>query len=266
MSSDACDHVCLKIVFEMAIRSFLTMPAVRLSREEAIFDKITTDSIFDREQLIASIESVINEETVSALTNDDESSDEVFNVSRKSSLAEPMRVVGSKVSSTYSSICSSNSSRSSSASSYRRNQSSRGEETSFPKRLPSDVSSEMVSTGVSSENNKENSVARAKSGAGSAAMKLKKNPVKYKTELCESYAKGLCLFGYDCQFAHGMSELRPVMVHQKYKTVKCKYFYNGFCNYGNRCAFIHDVNSKAEKMMVSQLLKTKYLQKLDKNV
>lgn len=63
----------------------------------------------------------------------------------------------------------------------------------------------------------------------------------YKTELCCSFeSSGSCRYGVKCQFAHGKSELRPVLRHPKYKTEICKTFSaTGSCPYGKRCRFIH---------------------------
>jgi len=63
----------------------------------------------------------------------------------------------------------------------------------------------------------------------------------YKTELCRSFEEtGTCRYSSKCQFAHGRSELRPVLRHPKYKTEVCKTFHTiGTCPYGKRCRFIH---------------------------
>jgi hypothetical protein len=63
----------------------------------------------------------------------------------------------------------------------------------------------------------------------------------YKTELCRSFEEtGTCRYGSKCQFAHGVSDLRPVLRHPKYKTEVCKTFHTfGTCPYGKRCRFIH---------------------------
>jgi len=63
----------------------------------------------------------------------------------------------------------------------------------------------------------------------------------YKTELCKSWVEsGLCRYGEKCQFAHGPTELRPVLRHPKYKTEICKTFHTyGTCPYGKRCRFVH---------------------------
>jgi hypothetical protein len=68
------------------------------------------------------------------------------------------------------------------------------------------------------------------------------NQSLYKTELCRSYQEhGSCRYGNKCQFAHGKTELRPVLRHPKYKTEICKTFHIlGTCPYGTRCRFIHN--------------------------
>ncbi|MEE6518339.1 hypothetical protein FKM82_029301 [Ascaphus truei] len=65
--------------------------------------------------------------------------------------------------------------------------------------------------------------------------------LRYKTELCSRYAEsGSCAYRQRCQFAHGLSELRPPRQHPKYKTELCRSFHVlGTCNYGVRCLFIH---------------------------
>jgi len=67
------------------------------------------------------------------------------------------------------------------------------------------------------------------------------NP-RFKTEFCRNFReKGECVYGSQCQFAHGKVELRhDVVRHSKYKTKLCqKYWINGWCAYGTRCNFIH---------------------------
>jgi len=70
----------------------------------------------------------------------------------------------------------------------------------------------------------------------------------YKTELCRSFEElGACRYGPKCQFAHGRSELRPVLRHPKYKTEICKTWQTtGTCPYGTRCRFIHAKPGSAE--------------------
>lgn len=65
---------------------------------------------------------------------------------------------------------------------------------------------------------------------------------KYKTELCRSYqVHGYCKYGFRCNYAHGLHQLRGASHHGKYKTRNCQsYHQTGFCRYGARCSFIHD--------------------------
>jgi len=81
------------------------------------------------------------------------------------------------------------------------------------------------------------------------------NP-RFKTEICRNYKeKGTCLYGDQCQFAHGRDELRmkdrhmnvsqDVVRHNKYKTKLCqKFWIAGYCAYGPRCNFIHNENER----------------------
>jgi len=66
------------------------------------------------------------------------------------------------------------------------------------------------------------------------------NP-RFKTEICRNYKeKGHCLYGNDCQFAHGSYELKDGGKQNKYKTKLCqKYWIAGYCAYGPRCNFVH---------------------------
>ncbi|XP_053305016.1 mRNA decay activator protein ZFP36L2-like [Spea bombifrons] len=72
--------------------------------------------------------------------------------------------------------------------------------------------------------------------------------LRYKTELCTRYAEsGFCAYKNRCQFAHGLSELRPPIQHPKYKTELCRSFHIlGTCNYGLRCLFIHSPHERRE--------------------
>lgn len=79
---------------------------------------------------------------------------------------------------------------------------------------------------------------------------IEPNP-RFKTEFCRNFReKGSCVYGDNCQFAHGKGELRQDVVrHSKYKTKLCqKFWINGYCAYGARCNFIHqdDDNDKPE--------------------
>lgn len=64
----------------------------------------------------------------------------------------------------------------------------------------------------------------------------------YKTEICRAHRQtGICEYKENCQFAHGIQELRPRHFGLKYKTQECKnYHSNGYCRFGSRCKFIHD--------------------------
>jgi hypothetical protein len=68
------------------------------------------------------------------------------------------------------------------------------------------------------------------------------NRENYKTEICISFHnKSTCEYGENCQFAHGVAELRPRNFGPKYKTQMCKnYHEDGNCRFGTRCKFIHD--------------------------
>lgn len=67
------------------------------------------------------------------------------------------------------------------------------------------------------------------------------NP-RYKTEMCRNFKeRAKCLYGDQCQFAHGKRELRDVVRNTKYKTKHCqKYWVTGYCAYGPRCNFLHN--------------------------
>ena len=67
------------------------------------------------------------------------------------------------------------------------------------------------------------------------------NP-RFKTEICRNFKeKGTCLYGSQCQFAHGSDEMRDSGKQNKYKTKLCqKYWIHGYCAYGARCNFLHN--------------------------
>lgn len=67
------------------------------------------------------------------------------------------------------------------------------------------------------------------------------NP-RFKTEICRNFKeKAKCVYGDNCQFAHGRRELRDIVRNTKYKTKLCqKYWITGYCAYGPRCNFLHD--------------------------
>ncbi|KQK04743.2 zinc finger CCCH domain-containing protein 39 isoform X2 [Brachypodium distachyon] len=65
----------------------------------------------------------------------------------------------------------------------------------------------------------------------------------FKTELCNKWEEtGVCLYGDQCQFAHGIAELRPIIRHPRYKTEVCRMVLGrGLCPYGHRCHFRHSI-------------------------
>ncbi|TXG70019.1 hypothetical protein EZV62_004954 [Acer yangbiense] len=70
------------------------------------------------------------------------------------------------------------------------------------------------------------------------------NQGMWKTEICNKWEQtGTCPYGVNCQFAHGITELRSVMRHPKYKTQLCRMvLYGDKCPYGHRCHFRHSLN------------------------
>ncbi|GAB2300017.1 hypothetical protein Dimus_034060 [Dionaea muscipula] len=76
------------------------------------------------------------------------------------------------------------------------------------------------------------------------------NQGMYKTELCNKWQETrACPYGDQCQFAHGLSELRPVLRHPRYKTEVCRMVVSGVsCPYGHRCHFRHSLSDQ-EKLM-----------------
>ncbi|XP_037479226.1 zinc finger CCCH domain-containing protein 39-like [Triticum dicoccoides] len=65
----------------------------------------------------------------------------------------------------------------------------------------------------------------------------------YKTELCNKWEEsGACLYADQCQFAHGIAELRPIIRHPRYKTQVCRMVIGGgLCPYSYRCHFRHSI-------------------------
>ncbi|XP_066314638.1 zinc finger CCCH domain-containing protein 9-like isoform X2 [Miscanthus floridulus] len=75
------------------------------------------------------------------------------------------------------------------------------------------------------------------------------NQGTFKTELCNKWEEtGACPYGDQCQFAHGVAELRPVIRHPRYKTQVCRMVLAGeVCSYGHRCHFRHTLTA-AERL------------------
>ncbi|KAJ8548259.1 hypothetical protein K7X08_030728 [Anisodus acutangulus] len=78
------------------------------------------------------------------------------------------------------------------------------------------------------------------------------NQGMFKTELCNKWQEtGACPYRDNCQFAHGIEELRPVLLHLRYKTEVCRMVLNGdSCPYGHRCHFRHTLTDQ-EKLIRS---------------
>ncbi|KAH7852350.1 hypothetical protein Vadar_023761 [Vaccinium darrowii] len=72
------------------------------------------------------------------------------------------------------------------------------------------------------------------------------NQGMFKTELCNKWQDtGKCPYGDNCQFAHGITELRPVIRHPRYKTEVCRMVLAGdMCPYGHRCHFRHSLTEQ----------------------
>ncbi|CAO2191224.1 unnamed protein product [Urochloa humidicola] len=77
------------------------------------------------------------------------------------------------------------------------------------------------------------------------------NQGMFKTELCNKWEETeACPYGDQCQFAHGVAELRPVIRHPRYKTQVCRMVLAGeVCPYGHRCHFRHSLTS-AERLLL----------------
>ncbi|KZV53508.1 zinc finger CCCH domain-containing protein 14 [Dorcoceras hygrometricum] len=78
------------------------------------------------------------------------------------------------------------------------------------------------------------------------------NQGMFKTELCNKWQEtGACPYGDNCQFAHGINELRPVIRHPRYKTEVCRMVLTGdICPYGHRCHFRHSLTEQ-ERLMAA---------------
>ncbi|XP_065847222.1 zinc finger CCCH domain-containing protein 14-like [Euphorbia lathyris] len=75
-----------------------------------------------------------------------------------------------------------------------------------------------------------------------------------KTEMCNKWQEtGACPYGENCQFAHGIKELRPVIRHPRYKTQVCRMVLAGqVCPYGHRCHFRHSLTQQEELLLMAQ--------------
>ncbi|EEF36088.1 zinc finger CCCH domain-containing protein 15 [Ricinus communis] len=81
------------------------------------------------------------------------------------------------------------------------------------------------------------------------------NQGMFKTELCNKWQEtGTCPYGDNCQFAHGIEELRPVIRHPRYKTEVCRMVLAGdACPYGHRCHFRHVLTDHERYIAQSKL-------------
>ncbi|KAK4430258.1 Zinc finger CCCH domain-containing protein 15 [Sesamum alatum] len=88
------------------------------------------------------------------------------------------------------------------------------------------------------------------------------NQGMFKTELCNKWQQtGTCPYGDNCQFAHGIEELRPVLRHPRYKTEICRMVLNGVpCPYGHRCHFRHTLTDQEQ---LTRAMNSNALQPLD---
>src|SRR6218665_3408941 len=76
---------------------------------------------------------------------------------------------------------------------------------------------------------------------------------KLKTLLCRQFEEqGKCEFGLQCDFAHGVEELRKS--NPLFRTKPCERFVQtGHCAYGSNCYFIHTDNAKDDSLNGSEL-------------
>ncbi|PIC49428.1 hypothetical protein B9Z55_008041 [Caenorhabditis nigoni] len=92
-------------------------------------------------------------------------------------------------------------------------------------------------------------------------------PWNWKTQLCHHFTVGACCpRGPNCQFAHGIQELRTVAQNramkeqktsEKRKTKLCANFSksgSGVCPYEHRCQFIHPSDGESYRALFSETL------------
>ncbi|KAL0332450.1 UNVERIFIED_CONTAM: Zinc finger CCCH domain-containing protein 15 [Sesamum calycinum] len=92
---------------------------------------------------------------------------------------------------------------------------------------------------------------RGQKGRRSAGIRCVQQGM-FKTELCNKWQEtGTCPYGENCQFAHGIKELRPVIRHPRYKTEVCRMVLAGdICPYGHRCHFRHSLTEQERLLAV----------------
>jgi butyrate response factor 1 len=78
------------------------------------------------------------------------------------------------------------------------------------------------------------------------------NQGMFKTELCNKWEEaGACRYADQCQFAHGIAELRPIIRHPRYKTQVCRMIIGGgLCPYGHRCHFRHSITAADHPLLL----------------
>ncbi|KAI5401345.1 hypothetical protein KIW84_065990 [Lathyrus oleraceus] len=77
---------------------------------------------------------------------------------------------------------------------------------------------------------------------------------RFKTKLCANWQRtGTCPYTDNCQFAHGIGELRPLIRHPRYKTEACRMILTGIvCPYGHRCYFRHELTDQEKAISQSK--------------
>lgn len=105
-----------------------------------------------------------------------------------------------------------------------------------PKLMPQKLECGDAATAAAAAETPSSSQGR-KQGGGNE----KCNKALYKTELCESFSTtGYCKYGNNCQFAHGLQELKFKERSNKFRTKPCiNWMQHGKCRYGKRCCFKH---------------------------
>ncbi|KAL6614843.1 hypothetical protein ACP70R_037113 [Stipagrostis hirtigluma subsp. patula] len=110
-------------------------------------------------------------------------------------------------------------------------------------RAPNPTMTEPQRVYVGADGGKKGDEAKQRGAAGGGVELEVYNQGMFKTELCNKWEEtGACPYGDQCQFAHGVAELRPVIRHPRYKTQVCRMVLAGErCPYGHRCHFRHSL-------------------------
>ncbi|PUZ55608.1 hypothetical protein GQ55_5G225900 [Panicum hallii var. hallii] len=112
------------------------------------------------------------------------------------------------------------------------------------------TSSQRAHMGGGGGGKKGEEIVKEQHAAGGTELEVY-NQGMFKTELCNKWEEtGACPYGDQCQFAHGVAELRPVIRHPRYKTQVCRMVLAGeVCPYGHRCHFRHSL-TPAERLLL----------------